>query len=190
MAVVSRICTLVFTSGTGTRTWVATAATQDTAAGSSVVITTTQSSSGISPPVAPTALTLNLYDDDHNLIRAFTLTAASASQTSTFYFTNDGTSGGSARAGTVEIALRVQQTGGLGSTQYDYETDGSPSTLPSGFTAGTVDRGWIRGTTTATISVSNVSAGGAAPATWAYGDGVYHRIVLGAPLFVSRTLTH
>lgn len=182
MAVVSRVATLVFTGAAGSRTWQATAAVQDTAAGSSVVITTTAVSSGVTPPVTETALTLNLYTDTGALVRAFTLTVGSASQTSTFFFTADGTSTGAPAPGTFEVALRAAQTGGLAATQYDYETDGSPSTLPTGFTATQVDRGWIRGTTTS----STVLAGAG---TLAYGDTLTATTTLGAAPLNSKTLS-
>jgi hypothetical protein len=71
---------------------------------------------------------------------------------------------------------------------YDVESDGSPNSPPAGFNS-TLDRGWIRGTTTATHSVSNASFGGAKPTPFAYDDDVFHRIVLAAQPFRSESIT-
>lgn len=193
MAVVSRIAKITFDNGLGsTRTWTATAATQDTAAGSSVVITVTNATTGGAPPAVTDTLTLTYADDNSGVIKSVTLNNTSASQTDTFFFTNNGLTGGSARCGTVEIKLRATKTTGGGLQTYDVETDGAPNTPPTGFSSAT-DRGWIRGTTTATVSTSNVSAGGAKPNPYAYttagGDTIFHRVVFGSAIFISRTLT-
>ena len=179
MTGVSRVCTLVFSGATGSRTWQATAASQDTAAGGSVVVTVTQTAGGISP-AAPDTFTLNYYNDNGGLEQTVALTAGSASQTHTFTFS---------KAGTVEIALRVTKTTGGPTNTYDYETDGSPSTALAAFPATQVDRGWIRGTTTGTLSTSNVAFGGAVPALFAWPDTLYQRLALGHALYVSRTVT-
>lgn len=189
MAVVSRVATLKFDDGLAvpsSRTWVATAVTQDTAAGGSVDITVTQTTAGATPPGEANTLTLNLYDDSGGLVRAYTLTPGSASQTVTFHFTADGTSTGAARCGTVEIAIRATRTDVVA---YDYETDGSPATAPTGFTATQVDRGWVRGTTTLVEDISNTSLGGAPTEPAAYDESLFVRTTAGAVSYVARALT-
>lgn len=190
MAIVSRIATLTFSGATGSRTWQATAATQDTAAGSSVVITTTETAAGASPPVVGDVLTLSVYNTSGTLIRAFTLTPGAASQTSTFFFTDTGATGGASRCGTVMIDIRAIENTGSPTDDYDYETDGTPSTAPTTFTATVVDRGYIRGTTTSTTTLSNASLGGAKPSPFAFPDSIFVRTILGASSYVSRTVTH
>jgi hypothetical protein len=188
MAVVSAHAKLLIALATGSRQWDAVATVQDTAAGGSVIITTTRTDTGVTPPDVPDTLTLNLYDDAGTLLRAFTLTPASTSQTSTFFFTDTGATGGLARVGTVEIAVRATRTAGLAAANYDVETDGAPNTPPTGATT-TLDRGWIRSTTTAVVAVSNVSAGGAKPSPFAYPDTIFHRLTLGAAGYLARQLT-
>lgn len=188
MAVVSRIAKVrIADTATGLifREWVATAVTQDTAAGASVDVTITQTTGGATPPGVANTLTLNLYTDAGALIRAFTLTPSSSSQTVSFFFTADGTSGGATRAGTVEIAIRATRTD-VGT--YDVESDGSPNTPGAGNTS-TTDRGWIRGTTTATTTLSNVALGGAKSQPAEYDESIFARTTLGAALYVARALT-
>lgn len=190
MAVVSRIATLKFDNGLGsTRQWQATAAVQDTAEGQSVSVTVEQTSGGASPPGVADTLTLNFYNENGGLIRAVGLTPGNATSVATFYFTDTGNTGGSARHGTVEIAIRATKTTGGGLATYDYETDGSPATPPSTFNATQVDRGWIRGTTTLLEAVSNVSAGGAKSEPAEYDESLYFRATLGSLSYVARALT-
>lgn len=186
MAFVSRISTLTFSGATGNRSWVATAAVQDTAAGSSVVITTAQTSGGATPPSVADVLTLRVKNEAGTIILAFVLTPGSASQTSTFFFTNDGTNTGTNRAGTLIIDIQATRTS-LGT--YDYETDGSPATAPTGFPATVVDRGWIRGSTTSTLVLSNASAGGAKNSPAEFDESLYTRVTLGADLYEAKAFT-
>lgn len=186
MAIQPRISRILLDNGLGsTREWIATAVTQDTAAGSSVDITVTMTSAGAAPPGQAELLELRMVDSGGGAIRTFSLTPGSASQTVTFFFTANGQSGGGNRCGTVEMILHADRDS---VTAYDVESDGSPNSPPAGFTA-TLDRGWIRGTTTGTHSVSNVSFGGAKPNPFSYDDDVFHRIVLGAQPFRSESIT-
>lgn len=196
MAVVERVASIVYSQALGSRTFQATAATRDTAAGSSVVVTVTQSSTGTAP-ATPDTFTLSYVDDGGNTIRSVTLNNTAASQTDTFFFTSTGASGGAARAGTVEIRLRVTKTTGGPTATYDTETDGAPNTPPSTYTTSQLDQGWIRSTTTATQSLSNVAAGGAknSPASYTTptgsdgGDSLFVRTTFAAASYVSRALT-
>lgn len=164
--------------------FVATAAAQDTAAGSSVVITTVRTVAGV-PPANPDTLTLSLYNDAGALIDSRALDTTAASQTNTFFFTATGASGGANRAGTVEIAIRATRTS-VGT--YDIETDATPNTAPATFDSH-LDRGWIRGTTTATTVLSNVALGGAKSIPAQYDESLFARTTLGAALYVARALT-
>ncbi len=189
MAFVSRISTLRFNGAAGAfRQWQATAAVQDTAEGQSVSIATEVTSGGVAP-TAHTALVLNVYDSTGTLIKSFSL-GTGTSFSSTYYFTNDGNVGGggaAVRHGTVYIDLRATKSGGVDA--YDYETDGSPSTAPTGFSAATVDRGWIRGTTTLIEAVSNISLGGGKNSPAEYDESLYVRCTLNSQSYSAQTLT-
>lgn len=197
MAVLSRIARLRVSRAVGdNREWTATAAVQDTAAGSSVVVTTMNVATGGTAPADADTLTLNFYNDAGGLVRTVALSTSAASQTTTFFFTTNGLSGGGDRCGTIEIALRATKTTGGPTETYDAETDGAPATP---VTAGSLqtDRGWIRGTTTAVQVLSNVALGGAKNAPAAYvtpvagdgGDSLFVRTTLGVAVYVARTLT-
>lgn len=189
MAIVSRISTLRFDNGLGAfRQWVATAAIQDTAEGASVDVTVVQTSGGLAPSVADT-LTLNFYNTAGALIRAATLTAGSGSQTVTFHFTDTGNSGGANRHDIAMIDIRATKTTGGPAATYDYETDGSPATPPSTFTASPVDRGYIRGTTTATLSASNLSAGGGQNLPASFPDSLFVRATASSQSYANRAQT-
>jgi hypothetical protein len=175
----------VATHGTNVLEWTATAEVQDTPAGQAVVVTIIRTVLGV-PPSDPNTLTLRYTTDTGAVVRSVSLNTTASSQTNTFHFTNDGTSTGTARCGTVEIKLQATRTD-VGT--YDVETDGTPNTPPATFDTH-LDRGWIRGTTTYTVSLSNVSFGGAAPAPFAYDDSIFHRTVLGAAPFKSETIDH
>lgn len=180
MANPSRVSTLTISGATGSRTWTATAAVQDTAAGSSVVITLATSATGATPPVAETAYTLNVkIDNVGTVVRAFT-PGVGFNGTQTFFFTVDGVSASAVRAGLVRLQIVVAQTGGLGATQYSGDSDvgGTP---PATFTFTQTDSGYIRGTTTATTTLGQGS--------YAYGDTITATTVLGAAPFQSRTVT-
>ncbi len=188
MAVVSQIATIVISGATGSRTWIATAATQDTAVGSSVVITVTQSNTGASPPGVADTLTLEYRNDAAGVIKSVALTPGSASQTNTFFFTTNGLSGGSNRAGTVELVLHAVKTTGGGTATYDVETDGAPNTPPTGFSTTQLDRGWIRATVVANYLLSNVSSGGAQTEPAEYDESLFGVIVT-TTLYVARAFT-
>lgn len=167
------------------RQWVATPATQDTAAGATVDVTIVQTSGGATPPQVASTLTLRAVTDAGTDVRTFTLTPSSASQTVTFTFSSDGTGSGTARCGTVELVLHAVKTGG---GSYDVESDGSPGTPPTGFTL-TTTRGWARGTTTLVEDISNTSLGGAPAAPAAYDESLFVRTTAGAVSYVARALT-
>lgn len=200
MAVVSRIATLTFTGALGSRTWKATAVTQNTAEGQAVTINYTMTTDGAAPEEPSQNILVTCRTDSGAQIRQFSVPPGTATSALTFHFTNDGTSGGSARHGTVLIDIRVTKTNGGPTSTYDYETDGAPSATPTLVTATQVDRGYLVGTTEGTVDVSNLSVGGGkttvtpdasgltGPA--AYGDSLYHRVVLGSPSYVARALTH
>lgn len=170
MAVVSQVSTLTFSGATGSRSWVATADAQDRAAGASYTITVVQTSSGATPPGVANTLTLNVYRTDGALQQAFTLTPGSASQAVTFT---------PVTVGTFLLDIRAIRTDLV---SYDYETDGSPSTPPTGFTATVVDRGWVRTTTTAAVVLNRATE-------YAYGDAITSTVTLGASPAVSRNTT-
>lgn len=185
----SGFSTLSLTGGTGSRTWTATAATQDTAAGSSVVITVAQSTTGVAP-TAPTSLDLEVrIGSTGAVLRTYPLTLPLTSQAVTFFFTTDGTSGGAARWGTVRMNIRARQTGGVASTQYDVDVDGTFNTAPTLYPTVARDKGWMRGLTTAVQSLSNVALGGAVPASFAHPDPLYLRTTLGTSGYESVTFT-
>jgi len=190
MAVVSRISTIKFDNTLGSsKTWVGAAAVENTAAGSSVVVTVTRTDVGVAPPGDPDAFTLGYYTDDNTLIQSVLLITTAASQTDTFFFTDTGFTGGATRCGTVEIRLRATKTSGGPAATYDTETDGSPNTPPTTFTTTQLDRGWIRGTTTLTQVVSNVSVGGAKTEPAQYDESLFVRTTAGAVSYVARTVT-
>lgn len=186
MAVVSRTATIQIRNIAlgGTRTWQATAAVQDTAAGGSVVVTVTDTTAGTGAPGNEASFTLRYVDDAGTIIRTVTLDTAAASQTNTFFFTTDGTSGGSARMDTIEIKLQV--TSGV---NYDVETDGSPSSVAAGFEVSQLDRGWIRGTTTLVEGISNIALGGAQTEPADYDESLFARLTLGHTGYIARALT-
>lgn len=180
MANPSRVSTLTISGATGSRTWTADAAVQDTAAGASVVITLATSTTGVTPPVQETAYTLNVkIDNAATVVRAFT-PGVGFSGTQTFNFTVDGTSGAAARAGLLRLQIVVAQTGGLGATQYSGDSDvgGTPPTL---YTFTQTDSGYVRGTTTAVTTLN--------AASHAYGTTITATTVLGAAPYKSYTVS-
>lgn len=171
-------------TGTNFRQWVA-SSVQDVAAGNGLAVQIDLTTGGAAPPNAPTTLELKVQDDTGTVIRTFALTPGLATQTVVFNFSSDGTAVGSPRCGTVELNLHAQR-GGAGS--YDVESDGNPNSPPAGFTR-VATRGWARGTTTLTESISNVALGGAVVAPIAYDDSLFVRLVNGAQSYVARALT-
>lgn len=190
MAVVSRIATIKFDNSLGsTKTWTATAAVQDTAAGSSVVVTIDRVNVGALAPDDTDTLTLRYVDDGGNIIRSVTLNNTTFPQTDTFFFTANGASGGGNRCGTIEIKLQATKTTGGPTNTYDVETDGSPNTPPSTFTTTQLDRGWIRGTTTLVESISNISLGGGKSTPAEYDESLFVRLTAGDTSYIARALS-
>lgn len=212
MAVQERVASITVNPAAGsTRTFTATAAVRDTAAGGSVSITVVSNLGGVvTPPDAPDSLILKMVNTagsallaQYTFTTAHPTTAGSTQQVFTFFFTTDGTSGGSPRAGTVELVLEAIRSGGSPTSRYDVQSDGSnaantAAAVPPSGGSFFLDRGWIRGTTTATVTTSNVSAGGAKPSKYVYatpvggdgGDSIFHRIVLAHPTYESWTAVH
>lgn len=180
MAVVSRISTLQLNNSatTSSRTWVATAATQDTVAGSSVSVVITQSSSGAAPAVVADTLTLNIYiDSGTTLVRTISLTPASASQTISLVMASDGVTAASARAGTLRMRITAVNTTGGATGTYNADTDAVSAVPPTGFTI-TRDQGWVRSTTTASNALPGTGI-------LAYNDTLTATTTLGAVPFQS-----
>lgn len=188
MAVLSRIATLrlddTATHTTNILSWVATAAVEQTAEGGSVDITTVRTIAGV-PPLDPDTLSLRIYDDAGTLVRSFALNTTAATQTSTFFFTDTGATGGSPRHGTYEIALRATRTTTPGT--YDVETDATPNTPPASFDTH-LDRGYIIATTTKVHALSNLSLGGAKDQPAQYDESLFARITLGSASNVATAL--
>jgi hypothetical protein len=187
MAVVSRISTLVMSQALGSRIWTATAAVQDTAAGSSVVITVAESVTGTVFGNNPDALTLDVYiDNGATLVHSFALATAPGStphapQTATLFFTDTGLTGGALRAGTLRMRIHaVNTTGGVGGT-YNMDTDLTNNTPETGFTVSQHDQGWVRGTTTAVTTLN--------AASYAYPDTITATTTLGAAPYKSYTVS-
>lgn len=180
---------IVLSGLTGSREWVATAATQHTPAGGSVVVTTTISTSGATPPAVATTLELRFYNDNGTLIRTQALTPGTTPQTTTFHFTDTGLSGGAARAGLVHIALYAQRTTGGPTSTYEIESDGSPAVGNTTHGTITTERGYINGSTTGTVAISNVSAGGAKIQPAKYLESLFVRVTLAHQTYVARPLT-
>ncbi len=172
------------------RTWVATASTLNTSAGSSVTITITQSNGGATAPLQADTLDLDLFiDNDSTLIKNFSINVTTPSPAS-FFFTIDGVSGTASRAGTVRMRLHaVNTTAALGANRYNVDSDLTNNTPPTGFHVHTADAGWIRGTTTLTSSLSNVGIGDVKSSPASYIDSLFVRTTLGSTLYSSRVLT-
>lgn len=192
MAVVSRISTIRITD-TATNSvgkqFQATATVQDTAAGSSVAVDYVQSDIGVPLMSNPDTATLTFVDDAGNVIRTVTLRITAGTDNLTFYFTANGNSGGGNRCGTIEMKIRITKTTGGPTNTYDIETDGTPNTPPSAHTVRTLDRGWIRGTTTLVEDLSNTSLGGA-PATPAqFGESLFVRLTQADISYVARAIS-
>lgn len=189
MAVVSRVAKLRYQGATSNdfQEYTATATVQDTAAGSSVTVTWAQALGGISGD-PPTGGELNFYvDNGATLVRQIVLNASTVQGSShTFHFTDTGSSGGTARSGTIRLRARTFRQGTA--TNHDANSD-SGGTAPVGMSVHTTDQGWIRGTTTATVKVSKDGGAGAATALLAYPDTITGRATLGAAPYASRTLT-
>lgn len=190
MAVVSRIARITLSDNLGnSREWLATAAVQDTAAGAAVNITVTQTTTGGAPPgTANNIREMQVLNESGGVIATYTWAEGAASTNFTHYMTSNGLVGGTPLADTFEILLRVQKTNGGPTATYNVESDGSPNVPPTLFTS-SLDRGWIRSTTTATITASNISLGGAKNEPAQFADSLFVRTVLGAGSSIARSLT-
>lgn len=169
------------------RQWTAVPTAQDISAGNSVDVTINQTTTGASPPGAPTTLELKCQDANGTVIRTFALVVGSATQTVTFWFTHDGTNTGTPRKGTIELNIHAQRSTGGGT--YDLESDGAPSTPPTGSHVHTVTRGWIRGTTDQTEDISNVGLGSAPVSPATYDESLFVRLTDGVSSYIARVLT-
>ena len=181
MAVQPRISRVRITGSLGQyREITATATTQDKAAGTEVTVDVAQVSVvvGVSSITQPLQLfRLQVLDHVGGIVYETNLNPALNSQSVSFYLTTNGLVGGSPRAGLLELNIRAQATA-VGN-DYNVESDGSPATSGAGHTFQT-DRGWIRSTTTATLTPSLTDA--------AYGESVTLDLDLAAPLFVAKAL--
>lgn len=189
MAVVSRIARIdINDPGSTTLSITATAAVQDTPAGASVVVDVAQSAHA-SPP---TSLELSFRIDNTNtIVRTVTLDAAALSQAVTFHFTADGLVAGAARAGTLRLRLHAIRNAGFVASDYNVNSDDSTGqVLPLGWAVLVRDQGFIRGSTTATVGLSNVSTGGGKNSPASYDDSLFHRVTLGAAPYEALSLTH
>lgn len=179
MANPSRVSTLVLSNATGSRSWTATAAVQDTAAGAAVTITLATGTAGTVFPSQETAYSLSVYvDATGTLVRQFS-PGNGFNGTVSFSFTLDGVAGSAARAGLLRMVIAVQQTSGLAANQYNGSSDGG-GTPATGYTFSQTDSGYVRGTTTATTTMNQAS--------YAYGDTITATTTLGAAPFDSRTV--
>lgn len=181
------------------RRFEATAAVQDTPAGSTVTITITHRRNGGAPPATPATLELSVrIDNGSTIIRTFTLDPTNppaddtpTSQQVSFFFTSDGQSGSPARVGTVRMLLRAALTG---VNAYDVTSDegqfgSAANSYQAGFQNGGNDWGYLRGTTTLVEDISNTSLGGAPSAPAEYDESLFVRTTSGADSYSARALT-
>lgn len=190
MAVVKGASKIRFDGAVGAfREWTATCSTTDQVDGASVTINFTQTSGGIAPGEADT-LDCQFVTDGGTVIKTFTLPTAQSSfpTQTTFFYTDTGNTGGSHRVGTIEMNLRAVKTTGGPTATYNCESDGSPSTAPSTFTA-TTDRGWMRSNTTLVEEMSNISLGGGQNLPAQYDEDLFIRLTTGAVSYVATALT-
>lgn len=191
MAVVSRITTLTLSNAGSTRTWQATAAVQDTAAGASVAITTTVAAAGLTPPGTADTLSLSLrIDDSQTVVRTYALTPGSASQVSTFFFTVDGVSGSALRSGTLRLRIDVDKSTGALTDRYTANSDNTTGqALPALWSVQQRDQGWVRSTTSYTTAASNVAMGGAKNQPAQFPEDLHARTTLSATAYRTSPVT-
>ena len=163
----------------GFREWIATADAQDYAAGSLVTITLDTNVSASNVPAQPTALhRIQILNATGGVVYEVNFDETILSdQIFTFYMTDNGLVGGVASCDMLEINLRVQST--TFGQEYSIESDGSPTSVPVGWSQAT-DRGWIRGSTTATLVPSLTSA--------AYGESPTLTLTLAHQTFIGRNV--
>jgi hypothetical protein len=180
------------------RTIEATLSAETVAAGSAITVTVTHTVGAAPSHLVPNIVSLILERDDGagtgTDIRTIDLIAAGLTEGGsvmvTIDLTDTGAAGGAARCGVLELNLRVAKTDGGVGQNYDYESNGDTTSNSATGHAHTRTRGWCRGSTTATVTTSNVSFGGAEPDPYAYDDDIFHRITLGATPYFSRSLNH
>lgn len=192
MAVVSRIARVRITAATGGfLEYTATATVQDTPAGASVVVTMTRVRVGLGAPDDPNnPIELIFYiDDSATVIKVVTFESLALPQNDTFFFTVDGLIGGAARFGTVRMRVRAEKTNGGPTATYHVDSDGTNNTPPTGGST-QLDQGWIRATQTATVTASNIAAGGAKTEPAQRNEVVYHRAVVQAVGYSSYATVH
>lgn len=195
MALQPRIAQVTLGIVGGTRQFQMTAAVQDTAAGGSVVVSyAVDTTTGLTPPVLPDFIHLDFYiEDTSTVVRRIVITAP-LSGSIPFHFTADGTAGSAARAGMLRLRIRAVKNTGASGSQYDVQSDNATGEiLPTGGSISSRDQGYVRSTTTiASLAVSNVAVGGAAPSVFAYttagGDQFFVRAVLGAAAYRQSTV--
>lgn len=195
------VTTLRLFNATGERRFVATASVVTTPAGQSVTITLTETLLTVTGPVPPDSLKLHMVplSGGSQSIRTFTWTSAHPqnviddintpfSEVYTFFFTSDGQSGSPSRSGMLEMVIEAVNTTGIAGTNYSVHSDGSnaantaAASVPSGGSI-TIDRAWVTGSTTATITASRISSGGTHTPLYAYPDTIFGRAVLAVPHF-------
>lgn len=177
MAIQPRVSRLRVINGVGGwQEFITTADVQDAPGGSVVNLSVVRTTSGVAPSGTFTATVKT--DTGVVVINLGTLTNGLAKF---FSLTHNGESiagSGQPRSGTVEVVLRSQSSN-VGEA-HDISSDGTTNTQPAGWT-NEADRGWIRGTTTATLTPSLVNA--------AYGEQVSLTLDLADPLYMTRALT-
>jgi len=151
--------------------------------GSSLTLTYHTGTSGTLPPNAANTVSVNIRAWNGAVIGS-TWTPTADGQTRTFHFDDDplDQAAGSARSGPFEIYIRVVRTD-VGT--YDVDSRG---------TGAAANDQWARGklrspVTLSSFSASDVSLGGAEPATFEAFDPFHHRVTLGAQWITSAGLT-
>lgn len=175
-------------AGLGLRTYQTTMTAVDVGAGNCVSVSIRNDSSGASPPVAPDSFQISYRIGDNQTVIATTvLSNSAAQQNNTFCFTSDGTAGTAHRAGTVRLRLSAVKDSGLGTNQYNVNSDDAVGEiLCTGCTVDRRDQGWARSTTTASVVVSTTSGiSSAFTGTYAYPDTIYQRVTLGARAYTT-----
>lgn len=169
------------------REWVATATvgSGDYAAGATVTVTVAMTSGGPAPPGVDETFQLIVKNSAGTTVRTINLTANTASQSTSFVLTANGSAGGGDRCGVFEMVLRADRDSVVA---YDVSSDNSTNSPPAGFVT-EHSRGWVRGTTSNTMSLSNVSAGGAKTQPASFNESIFVRSVLGHQSIGNYTLT-
>lgn len=202
MAVVQAVCGLEMQSAAGgVRAWEVTARAAggafgdpggDYPAGAAVTLDFAQSTAGTAPPDAPNQdIEVTVYvDDTSTVVRTYTFPGATTSSSVTLDLTNNGTSGGGARIGTLRLRVRVEKTNGGPTATYHADSDGTNATAVALGTITRTDQGWLRSNTDATVAVSNVSDGGGKVEPAEYAETVWHAVTLDADGYSTFQLSH